>query len=160
MEPAINVHEPAINVLAVRSLLEYYCTAISSALHPPEVWEQFVEDVYSIYKSVLLEHLFHHNNFRQNVKFTTKEESNGELTFLDTSLKRNNGQIFVLVYNTGSKHILSHTYITANYFLQLTYITSSLFNTAYSIITNKDDLHQENAKLKQVLRKGHTEIFH
>ena len=31
---------------------------------------------------------------------------------------------------------------------------SSLFNRAYSIITNKDDLHKENARIKQVLKEN------
>ena len=31
---------------------------------------------------------------------------------------------------------------------------SSLFNRAYSIITNKDDLHKENARTKQVLKEN------
>ena len=36
------------------------------------------------------------------------------------------------------------------------YVThiSSLFNRAYSIITNKDDLHKENARIKQVLKEN------
>ena len=32
-------------------------------------------------------------------------------------------------------------------------VVSSLFNRAYSIITNKDDLHKENARVKQVLKE-------
>ena len=31
-------------------------------------------------------------------------------------------------------------------------VVSSLFNSAYSIITNKDGLHKENARIKQVLK--------
>ena len=33
-------------------------------------------------------------------------------------------------------------------------VVSSLFNRAYSIITNKDDLHKENARIKQVLKEN------
>ena len=33
-------------------------------------------------------------------------------------------------------------------------VVSSLFNKSYSIITNKDDLHKENARIKQVLKKN------
>ena len=41
-----------------------------------------------------------------------KEESNGELAFLNILLKRNNGEISVLV--RGSLHILTNTYTTAH----------------------------------------------
>ena len=52
-----------------------------------------------------LENFFHHiNNLHQNIKFTMEEESNGELAFLDTLLKRINGEISVLVYRK-----LTHT---------------------------------------------------
>ena len=74
-------------------------SAITMALHRPKVWEGFVDDVYSIIKRMHLEIFFHHiNNLHQNIKFTMKEESNGELAFLDTLLKQNNGEISVLVY--------------------------------------------------------------
>ena len=33
-------------------------------------------------------------------------------------------------------------------------VVSSLFNRAYSIITNKDDLDKENARIKQVLKEN------
>ena len=33
-------------------------------------------------------------------------------------------------------------------------VVSSFFNRAYSIITNKDDLHKESARIKQVLKEN------
>ena len=33
-------------------------------------------------------------------------------------------------------------------------LRSSLFNRAYSIITNKDDLGKENTRIKQVLKEN------
>ena len=75
-------------------------TAISIALHAPKVWERFADDVYSVLKSMHLENFFHRiNNLHQNNKFTMEEESNGELAFLETLLKHNNGKISVLVYS-------------------------------------------------------------
>ena len=66
-----------------------HCYNYSTA--PTKVWERFVTDVYSILKRTHLENFFHRiNNLHQNFKFTMEEESNGELTFLDTLLKRNN----------------------------------------------------------------------
>ena len=77
----------------------YERTVITTALHPPKVWEQFVDYFYSILRLTHLGNFFHHiNSLHQNIKFTMEEESNGKLAFLDTLLKRNNRQISVLVY--------------------------------------------------------------
>ena len=60
-------------------------TAISTALHLPKVWEQFL--VYSILKHTHLERFFHHiKNFHPKIKFTIEKESTGKLAFLDTLL--------------------------------------------------------------------------
>ena len=77
-----------------------------------------------------------------------EEESNGELVFLDTSLKQNNGEISILVYRK-----LTHTeqYLHYSSYHQTRCkesVVSCLFNRAYSIVTNKDDLHKENARIK------------
>ena len=73
--------------------------AISAALNPPKVWEQFVDDVYSILKRTHLKNFFHHmNKVGQNIKFTMEEESNRELAFLGTLLNQNIGKIFVLIF--------------------------------------------------------------
>ena len=94
----------AMGVPASSTTAEVYmqadeCTAISAALNPPKVWEQFVDDVYSILKRTHLENFFHQiNKLRQNIKFTMEEESNRELAFLDTLLNQNIGKIFVLIF--------------------------------------------------------------
>ena len=38
------------------------------------------------------------NNLHQNINFIMEEESNGDVAFPDTLLKRDNGKISVLVY--------------------------------------------------------------
>ena len=130
-------------------------TAISTALHPPKVWERFVDDVYSILKRTHLENFFQHiNNLHQNIKFTMEEESNGELAFLDTLLKRDNGEISLLVYR---KSIDTDQYLHYSSHHQTSCkksVVSSLFNRAYSIITNKDDLDKENTRIKQLLKEN------
>ena len=133
----------------------YERTAITTALHPPKVWERFVDDVYSILKRTHLENFFHHiNNLHQNIKFTMEKESNGEIAFLDTLLKRNNEEIPVLVYRKPTHtdqylHYSSHHQTSCK-----ESVVSFLFNKAYFIITNKDDLHKENARIKQVLKEN------
>ena len=122
-------------------------TAISTALH--------LDDVYSILKRPHLEKLFHHiNKLHQNIKFTMDKESNGELAFLDTLLKRNDGKISVLVYRKSTHtdqyiHYSSHHETNCN-----ENVVSSLLNRAYSIVTKTDDLHKENARINQVLKEN------
>ena len=79
-----------------------------------------------------------------------EEESDGELVFLVTLLKWNDGKISVLVYKKPTHtdqylHYSSHHHTNCK-----ESVVSSLFNKAYSIITNKDDLYKENARIKQV----------
>ena len=81
-------------------------------------------------------------------------ESDGELAFLDTSLKRNNGEISVFVcrkptYTDQYLHYSSHHQTSCK-----ESVVSSLFNKAYSIITNKYGLHKEVARIKQVLKEN------
>ena len=146
---------PASSTTAEIYMQAYERTAITTAMHPPKVWERFVDDVYSILKRTHLENFFHHiNNLHQNIKFAMEEESNGELALLDTLLKRNNGEISVLVYRKPTHtdqylHYSSHHQTSCK-----KSVVSSLFNKAYSIITNKDDLHKENARIKQVLKEN------
>ena len=41
---------PASSTTAELYMQAYECTALTTALHPPKVWERFVDDVYSILK--------------------------------------------------------------------------------------------------------------
>ena len=50
-------------------------TAISMTLHPPEVWEQFVDDIYSILKRMHLENFFplHQSSSKHKVYYGGKK---------------------------------------------------------------------------------------
>ena len=128
-------------------------TAISTALHLRKVWEQFVDDVYSIPKRTHQENVFHHiNNLYQNIKFTMAEGSNGELAFLDTLLKQNIGKISVLVYRKPT-HTDQYLCYSSRYQTSCKKsVLSFLFKRPYSIITKKDDWTNNNARIKQVLK--------
>ena len=107
-----------------------------------------------MFREILLPSSGNVKNLPQNIKFTMEKESNGELVFLDTLLKRNNGEISVLVYRNPTHtdqylHYSSHHQTSCK-----ESVSSSLFNRAYSIITNEDDLHKENARIKQVLKEN------
>ena len=68
-------------------------------------------------------------------------------------LKWNNGDISVLVYR---KPTHTDQYVHYSFHHQTSCkksVVSSLFKRAYPIITNKDDLHKENARIRQVLKE-------
>ena len=116
-------------------------TTITTALDSQKVWERFFDDVYSILKQTHLEKFFHDiNNLHQNIKFTMEEESNGELAFLDTLLKRNNGEISVLVYRRPTHTDQYLHYSSQHQTSCKESVVSSLFNRGYSIITNHKTL--------------------
>ena len=131
------------------------CTAISAALNPPKVWEQFVDDVYSILKRTHLENFFHHiNKFHQNIKFTMEEESNGELVFSWHCIESEYWKDLCVDLYIGSLSILTNTYTTSLTASCKESVVSPLFNRVNSIITNKDHLYKENARMKQVLNEN------
>ena len=98
---------------------------------------------------------FHHiNNLHQNIKFTMEKKSDGELAFFDTSLKCNNDKVSVLVY-TNTTHTDQYLHYSSHHHTSCKEsVVSSLFNRAYSNITNKNDLTKENARIKQVLKEN------
>ena len=150
----VDMGGPASSITAEIYMQAYGRTAVNTALHPPKVWEQFVNDVYSILKRRHLENFFHHiSNLYQNIRFTMGKESNTELAFLDTLLNGNNGEISVLVYRKSTHsdqylHYSSHHQISCK-----KSVISSLFNRAYSIITNKDDKWMENGYQESIISK-------
>ena len=78
--------------------------AISAALQPPKFCEQSFDEVYFILNH--LKNFFNQiNNLYQHIKFNMEEESNAELTCLDTSLKRNKGSLY---WHIGSLNILTN----------------------------------------------------
>ena len=84
-----------------------------------------------------------------------KEESNGELAFPDNLLKCKNGMISPLVQRRIC--ILTNTsttVLTTKHVVRS--VVFSLFNNAYSIITNKDEIPKENFSIKQEwVSRGH-----
>ena len=140
---------PASSTTGEIYMQAYEHTAITTAMHPPKVWERFVDEVYSILKRMHLENVFHHIN--NNDTFTMEQEGNGELAFLDTLLKRNNEAISVLVYRKPTYTEQYLHYSSHHQTSKKESVVSSLLNRPYSIITN---IHKESAKIKQVLKEN------
>ena len=130
-------------------------TAISTALNPLKFWGSLVGNVSSILKCTYLEKFCHNiENPHENIKFTMENESNGDLAFLDTSLKRNNGNISVLVYRKPP-HIgqcLQHSSHHQTSCKES--VVSSFCNKANSTITNEYYLNKASVTEKWIPGKN------
>ena len=73
---------------------------------------------------------------------------------LDTLLKQNIGEISVLVCRKPTHTAQYLQYSSHHQTNCKESVVSSFFNRAYSMITNKDDLHKENVRIKQVLKEN------
>ena len=57
-------------------------TAITTADHPPKVWERHIDDVFSIVLKIYLQELLEHiNNLHPQTQFTKEEENNSTPLF-------------------------------------------------------------------------------
>ena len=113
-------------------------TALSTVLCSPKLLEKFVDAISVILKRTHLEN--RNSNLHQNIKFTMEEDSNGKLTSVDTSIKRNNRNISVLLKR---KPMDTERYLHCNPHQKtgcMESVVSSLFNRGHSIITDKNYL--------------------
>ena len=63
--------------------------ALSTAVHPPRIWYQFVDDTFCVIKSAYVnEFTDHMNSLDHNIRLTREEEEDGTLPFLDTLIVR------------------------------------------------------------------------
>lgn len=137
---------PAASTIAYIYIQDHEQTTISTALHPPKVWQQFVDDFYFVLKCNHIKNFFnHYSNLHQNITFTMEEKNDGETAFLNTSLKQETIKERSQYWNKGSLGLLTNTYNCNES------VIFSLFNRAHSIIINKNDFHKESARIKQVL---------
>ena len=61
---------PASSTTAETYMQAHEQTGASTTLHPLKVWEQFVDDVYSILKRTHLQNVFHHiNNIHKTLSY-------------------------------------------------------------------------------------------
>jgi len=129
--------------------------AINTAPHPPLWWFRYVDDTHTKLKKAYADEFTEHlNSLDPDIKFTTEEEQDGTLPFLDTlTVVKEDGSLDITIYrkpthtdqylNFHSSHPLEHKLG----------VISTLFHRADSIITNPEDRKREKEHITQALRK-------
>ena len=74
--------------------------ALSTFREPPRIWLRYVDDVFCVIKSSVIDDFHHHvNSISPNVKFTLELEDNNSLAFLDVYVKRTvNSKLWTTIY--------------------------------------------------------------
>ena len=130
-------------------------TAITTADHPPKIWERHVDDVLSVIQRIHLQELLHHiNSLHPQTQFTKGEEQDSILPFLDTLVQQNPDKtISVKVYRkpTHTNQYLNHTSHHSTSAKQS--VITALFNRAGNVISTEKDKEEEKYHILAALQK-------
>ena len=116
-------------------------TAITTADHPPKIWERHVDDVFSVIQRNYLQELLQHiNSLHSQTQFTKEEKQDSILPFLDTLVHRNPDKtISVKVYRkpTHTNQYLNYTSHHPTSAKQS--VITALFDRADNIVSSEKD---------------------
>ena len=135
-------------------------TAITTADHPPRVWERHVNDVFStVHKICLQELLKHINNLHLQTQFTKEEGNNSTLSFLDTLVQRNNDKtISVKIYRKPTHTNQYLKYTLHNPTSAKRSVITALFDRADNVVSNEKDKIEEKSHILAALQQIKTAI--
>ena len=131
-------------------------TAITTADHPPKIWERHVDNVFSIvHKEHLQELLEHINNLHPQTQFTKEEESNSSLPFLDTLVQRNHDKsISVKIYRKPTHTNQYLKYTSHNPTSAKQSVITALFDRADNVVSNEKDKIEEKHLISAALQQN------
>ena len=131
-------------------------TAITTADHPPKIWERHVDDVFSIvHKAYLQELLEHINNLHPQTQFTKEEENNSSLPFLDNLVQRNHDKsISVKIYRKPTHTNQYLKYTSHNPTSAKQSIITALFDRADNVVLNEKDKIEEKHLISATLQQN------
>ena len=136
-------------------------TAITTADHPPKIWEGHVDDVFSVIQRNYLQELLHHINIlHPQTQFTKEEEQHSILPFLNTLVQWNPDKaISVKVYRKPT-HTNQYLNYTSHHLASAkqSVITAS-FDRADNIVSSEKDKEEEKQHILATLQQnGYPEI--
>ena len=130
--------------------------AMNTAPSKPNIWKRFVDDIFAIVKrqhhKELLAHL---NSQHRNITFTTEEETNGQLPFMDALVCRQpngtlNFKVFRKPTHTGKYLAFDSHHPSSN----KKSVLCSLFSRANKISSNSTDQTAENRIITKHLQEN------
>ena len=93
--------------------------AIATAPHPPHWRYRYMDDTHTKLDPEYAQEFTNHlNTLDLHIKFTTEEEEDGKLAFLDTNtMRKENGELKITIYRKAT-HTDQYLHYTSNHPLQ------------------------------------------
>ena len=132
-------------------------TTITTADHPPKVWERHVDDVFSVvHREQVQELLKYINNLHPKTQFTKEEEeSNSSLPFLDTLVQRNHDKsISVKIYKKPTHTNQYLKYTSHNPTSAKQSVITALFDREDNVVSNEKDKIEEKHLISAALQQN------
>ncbi len=127
---------------------------ISTYPSPPPFWKRFVDDIITALPKVSVQPFLNHlNSIEETINFTVELESNGELSFLDTTVKHNsNGTLSTTVFRKKTHTDKYLSFASHHPIAHKIAVIKTLFCRANSICGSDQDRNIERAHIRSALK--------
>ncbi len=127
---------------------------ISTYPTPPPFWKRFVDDIITALPKVSVQPFLNHlNSIEDTINFTVELESNGELSFLDTTVKHNsNGTLSTTIFRKKTHTDKYLSFASHHPIAHKIAVIKTLFCRANSICGSDQDRNVERAHIRSALK--------
>ncbi|CAH3157792.1 unnamed protein product [Pocillopora meandrina] len=128
--------------------------ALDTAPTPPTMWYRYVDDTMAkIHENAVDSFSEHLNSIDQHIQFTSEQEKDGRIPFLDTCVSINqDGSTKISVYRKPT-HTDQYLNFQSNHHLQhKRAVVNTLMLRAHTLVTENEDRTRETQHVKQALK--------
>ena len=145
---------PISPVVANLYMEQFESRALDTAPTPPTMWYRYVDDTMAkIHENAIDSFSEHLNSIGQHIQFTSEQEKDGRIPFLDTCVSINqDGSTKISVYRKPT-HTDQYLNFHSNHHLQhKRAVVNTLMLRAQTLVTESDDRTRETQHVKQALK--------
>ncbi|XP_068707249.1 uncharacterized protein [Montipora foliosa] len=145
---------PISPVVANLYMEQFESRALDTAPTPPTMWYRYVDDTMAkIHENAVDSFSEHLNSIDQHIQFTSEQEKDGRIPFLDTCVSINqDGSTKISVYRKPT-HTDQYLNFQSNHHLQhKRAVVNTLMLRAQTLVTENDDRTRETQHVKQALK--------